>query len=64
MIGVRMGQWKLVVERGRCRLYDLTTDLHEDHDVADQHPDIVARMKEFIRRDHTPSALFPITLPE
>lgn len=64
MIGVRMGSWKLVVEHGQCRLYDLGSDLHEDHDVATEHPDIVNQMKAFIRNDHTPSALFPITLPE
>ena len=40
-IGLRMGDWKLVVVRGVPRLYDLATDIHEDHDVAAQHPDIV-----------------------
>ena len=64
MIGVRMGQWKLVVERGQCRLYDLSRDLHEDRDVAAEHPEIVSQMKTFIHQDHTPSALFPITLPD
>ena len=34
MLAVRMGNWKLVVQNGNCRLYDLATDMHEDTDVA------------------------------
>ena len=63
MLGVRMDDWKLVVSHGRCHLYDLATDLHEDHDVADRHPDIVRRMTDIIRTEHTPSTLFHVTLP-
>ena len=33
MLGVRMGNWKMVVNRGEVHLYDLANDLHEDHDV-------------------------------
>ena len=62
-IGLRMGDWKLVVVRGVPRLYDLATDLHEDHDVADRHPDIVRRMTDIILREHRPSDLFRVTLP-
>lgn len=63
MIGVRRGDWKLVVKRGECRLYDLATDLHEDHDLAARHPEIVEQLKEAALREHTPSSLFPVTLP-
>ena len=63
-IGVRMGDWKMVVKKGVPHLYNLTDDLHEDHDVAAAHPEIVKQMKEIIRREHRPSKLFPITLPE
>lgn len=63
-IGVRMGDWKLVVKRGVPHLYDLATDLHEDHDVAAEHPDVVRAMKEIIRREHRPNDLFPVTLPD
>lgn len=62
-IGVRMGDWKLVVKGGQPHLYDLANDLHEDHDLAAQHPDIVKQMKEIIRQEHRPSELFKITLP-
>ena len=64
MMAVRMGDWKLVVKKGKCRLYDLATDIHEDHDVAMQHPDIVAQMKDIIRREHVESEIFKVTLPE
>ena len=63
-IGVRMGDWKLVVKQGKPHLYDLATDIHEDHDVATQHPDVVKQMVEIIHREHRPSELFKVTLPE
>lgn len=63
-IGVRMGDWKLVVKKGIPHLYHLAEDIHEDNDVAEAHPDIVKRMKEIIRREHRNSELFPVTLPE
>ena len=63
MMGLRMGNWKMVVNAGNCLLYDLSTDLHEDHNVASQYPDIVKKMKEIILREHTNSSLFQVTLP-
>ena len=66
MMGVRMGDWKLVVERGNCRLYDLSKDLHEDHDVAAQHPDVVKQMVDIIYKEHTAPSVpeFKVTLPK
>ena len=64
MIGLRWGDWKLVVQHGHCQLFDLATDIHEDHDLAALYPDIVERMKEIIKREHTDSQLFPITMVE
>lgn len=63
MLGLRMGNWKLVVQRGECRLYDLANDLHEDNNIAAQYPEVVEQMKEIIRREHTPSSLFQVTIP-
>ena len=62
-IGVRMGNWKLVVEKGQPHLFNLVTDLHEDHDVASSHPDILSKILEVIKKEHTPSADFVVTLP-
>lgn len=64
MMALRRGNWKLVVKKGVCRLYDLATDVHEDHDLAAHHPDVVAELKAALLREHTESALFPITLPQ
>lgn len=63
-IGVRMGDWKLVVKKGIPLLYNLSTDIHEDRDIAAEHPEIVKQMKEIICSQHTPNELFQVTLPE
>ncbi len=62
-IGVRKGDWKMVVERGVPRLYNLAADIHEDHDVSEEHPEILAELLDAVRREHTDSPDFPITLP-
>ena len=63
MMGLRMGDWKLVVSSGKCHLYNLADDIHEDHDVASLFPQVVSRMIEIIHSEHTPSPLFKVTLP-
>ena len=63
-MGLRMGDWKLVVKKGVPHLYDLKNDIHEDHDVAKDHKDIVAKMIDIIYREHRPSSIFKVTLPE
>ena len=63
-IAVRMGDWKLIVKKGQPSLYNLATDIHEDTDVAAQHPDIVKQMKEIIKSQHTPNEHFSVTLPD
>ena len=63
-IGVRMGDWKLLVKKGTPYLYDLSNDVHEDHNIAAAHPDIVKQMKEIIKREHRDSEMFPVTLPD
>lgn len=63
MMGLRMGDWKMVVDKGTCRLYDLATDIHEDTDVASKNPEIVAKMKQIIKEQHVDSPLFKVTLP-
>lgn len=62
-LGVRMGDWKLVVKQGKCFLYDLATDIHEDKDIAAQHPDIVRKMVNIIHKEHTGSPYFNVTIP-
>ena len=63
VIGVRQGDWKLVVSQGKPFLYNLKEDIHEDHDLKDANPDKLAELIGIVRREHTDSPLFPITLP-
>lgn len=66
MMALRMGDWKLVVKKGNCSLYDLSVDTHEDHDLAAQYPGVVEQMKTIILREHTTSNIAQfnnLTLP-
>lgn len=63
-IAVRMGDWKLVVVKGEPHLYDLSTDIHEDRDIKEDHPEIVREMIGIILREHRPNELFKVTLPK
>lgn len=63
-IGVRMDNWKLVVVNGVPRLYNLSTDLHEDYDISAIHPEIVERMVKIIKKEHVENKLFPVSLPK
>ena len=67
MMALRMGNWKLVVQNGNCSLYDLVTDPHEDTDLKSQYPQVLAKMKEILLREHTASSISQfnsITLPQ
>ncbi|MCB1121181.1 MAG: sulfatase-like hydrolase/transferase, partial [Verrucomicrobiae bacterium] len=67
---VRMGDWKGIrrdlMPRGKnaqpnfhIELYNLKQDLGETTDVSADHPDIVARLENIMRAEHTPSTVFP-----
>jgi arylsulfatase A len=63
-VAARWGQWKAVrlnmatTPNGPIELYDLTSDLGEQHDVAAQHPDVVARFAQIFTKEHIPSPAF------
>lgn len=66
-MAVRQGDWKLHIEKGVCRLYNLRNDIHEDVDVAAQNPEIVDALKKIIYEQHRPSEVEmfnTITLPQ
>jgi len=59
-VGVRYGNWKLVKYRQRrkkedrpaeWRLYDLSRDISEQHNIADKHPDVVDTIFGLLQRD-------------
>lgn len=61
---VRVGEWKGLrrnLHRGNTKLelYNLKTDIGEQHDVAAQHPDLVKRIEKILAEQHRPSGLFP-----
>ncbi len=60
---VRQGRWKAIrlnvgTDTPVIELYDLETDIHEDHNVAAEHPEIVRRLESLIDKSHTESELF------
>lgn len=63
-IGVRSGEWKMVVVNGIPRLYNLKDDISETTDIAADHPEIVDRLVEIVYQEHTPNDMFPVTLPK
>lgn len=63
-IGVRMGDWKMVCVKGKPRLYNLAQDIHEDHDIAAEHPEIISQMLQVVKEQHVENENFKITLPE
>ncbi len=59
---VRMGDWKAVrLEPGKAlELYNLKEDLGEKNDVADKHPDVVAKIEAYLKNARTESERWPI----
>lgn len=57
----RKGPWKAVRRSDApLELYDLRTDLGEEHDVAGDHPDIVAEMERFLASARTDNPHWPV----
>ncbi len=62
---VRKGKWKLVrlnvfdPSKTRFELYDLESDLAEEVNVAEQHPEVVASLREIMENEHVHNADFP-----
>lgn len=69
MQGIRVGNYKaellnVSLPTGpRVELYDLSTDPGQKNDVANQHPDIVAQVKQIAATAHMPSRMFAL-LPD
>ncbi len=58
---VRMGKWKAVRKNifdgnMEIELYDLENDILEMEDLSEDHPEIIAKIKEIMIREHEPAA--------
>jgi arylsulfatase A len=60
---VRMGRWKALrlKPNRKIELYNLDEDIGESHNVASEHPDIVAEVAEIFRTGRTGSDVFPLS---
>ena len=54
---VRKGNWKAVqpTRKSDWELYDLESDVSESHDVAAEHPELVAELVAFAKKSHQPA---------
>ena len=63
---VRMGDWKGVqldmvkTPKGPIELYNLKSDIGEKHNIAEQHPEIVAKIEKYMMAARTPSKYWPL----
>jgi arylsulfatase A-like enzyme len=59
---LRIGQYKVVrnAPSGPIEVYDVSKDLKEQHNIADQHPDLVAKSKEIFSTVRTDEDIWPL----
>lgn len=64
MQAVRCDDWKMLRHKTDqpWELYDLSEDVGEEHDLADQNPEVVEKLSDWIRRNRTD--MVPQTEPE
>ena len=62
---VRMGQWKGVKlsPEGPLELYDLSADIGEQSEVSAQHPDVVAKIEDYLKTARTENEFWPLKSP-
>lgn len=60
------GRWKAIREKSPqapLELYDLQNDLAESYNVAQQHPEIIAKIEEYLKKARWDSPYWPVRLP-
>ena len=66
---VRKGNWKLVrydvfdSSKTTTELYDLSTDLGEENNVSEKHPEVVEELLSLMEQSRTPSEVFTFQSP-
>jgi len=62
---IRSGNWKAVrlyidiPDKTVTELYDLSKDMSETNNIADDNPEIVKKLEELMKQAHKPSEVFP-----
>ncbi len=59
---IRMGKWKAIrlAPSRAIELYDLETDIGEQHNIADRHPGVAARAREILSQARTDEQRWPL----
>ena len=57
---VRYGNWKAIIRDGKLSLFDLSKDIHEDHDLASAQPAMVKMIRDYLKTCRTPSPYWPL----
>lgn len=63
---VQFGKWKAIRKpmlTGKVELYDLSSDLGEDQNIASEHPAIVKRAVKYMEEGHQPDPKWKIPAP-
>ena len=65
---IRMGKWKgikknLFIGEAPLALYDLSTDPKEQHDLAEDQPEIVQKMETYLEQAHSTAKLEKFQIP-
>jgi arylsulfatase A-like enzyme len=58
---VRYGKWKAVLHDNNLELYDLSKDLAEENNIADEYPEMVSQMRAYLKDCRTESPYWPVS---
>jgi arylsulfatase A-like enzyme len=63
---VRMGNWKAIRQRlgDPLELYDIVKDIHEDKNVAAEHPEVIAKIEAYLKTARTEDPNWPLIEPK
>ena len=68
-LAIRMGNWKGVIlgivkdKNMQWQLFDLSSDIQEQQDVAAQHPDIIKQLDIIAKTEHHTPAVSKFLMP-
>lgn len=58
--------WKVVnyIDEDRIEVYNLTNDPEENHDLSEQHPELISKALKYMKESHIQNPIFPLTKEE